>query len=78
MQKFFDEMSSRGIIPLRTFEVLTDDRWHRFMVHGDRGTQKTGYYRMKLAPNGVAVGNYGQRREGVTYSYFEAIKKVSK
>lgn len=69
LQKFIDDISQAGCPPAKSADIIPDDKWRGYALAGDPPSKKVGYYRLKLE-QGFAVGNYGNRRDGVTHTWF--------
>ena len=66
--EFIDFMRSNGCAPLDLSEIIADDKRRRFKVDGDRGTQRTGVYQLKIDGE-FAVGWVRNYRIGETVSW---------
>ena len=65
--KFLDAMAAAGCAP-ESHEIIADDKWRSFQLAGDPKYKKAGYYRLRCDGD-WAVGNFGNRREGVTHNW---------
>lgn len=65
--KFLDAMRAAGCGP-ESPGIIADDKWHSIQLEGDPRHKKAGYYRLKVEGD-WAVGNFGNRREGVTHDW---------
>ena len=66
--EFIDFMRSNGCAPLDLSEIIADDKRRRFKVDGDRGTQRTGVFQLKVDGE-FAVGWVRNYRIGETVSW---------
>lgn len=68
ISQFIEEMSSKGLSPASTSEIIADDRPRRYTVSGDKPRSKNGSYQLKIEPD-FAVGWFRSFKEGKTYKW---------
>jgi putative DNA primase/helicase len=75
---FLDHMRSVGCGPASGVEINPDDKWHRYQLDGDKPKTQNGSYKLKLEPDGFAVGVCINFREQVPHGWHvKAARKSS-
>lgn len=75
---FIDHMRDVGCGPADGIAIEPDDKWHRYQLYGDKPTVRNGSYKLKIEPDGFAVGVCQSFREGIPHGWHvKATRKAS-
>lgn len=66
---FIDHMRNVGCGPSSEVTINPDDRWHRYRIDGDKPKVQNGSYKLKIEPDGFAVGVCRSFREAVNHGW---------
>lgn len=73
---FIDHMRAVGCAPSGC-EIIDDDKTHRYHIDGDKPRTLNGSYKLKVEPDGFAVGWCMSFREGVLHPWHVRSKRTA-
>ncbi|MDZ7904617.1 MAG: hypothetical protein U5N55_01625 [Cypionkella sp.] len=75
---FVEHMRAAGCAPAQGVAINADDKWHRYCIDGDKPKTLNGSYKLKIEPDGFAVGVCKSFREGVAHGWhIKSARKAS-